>query len=49
VVVLADFGFFLFVFFKFGVFVLVEKPFENGFLNLLIVLIFKEFVSEELH
>jgi len=49
VIVLADFGFFLFVLFKFGVFVLIKKPFEYGFLNLLIVLIFKEFVSEELH
>jgi hypothetical protein len=49
VVVLTDFSLLVDEFLEFGVFVLVQQPLENCFLDLLIVLILKEFVGEEAH
>ena len=46
-VVLADFGLFLYVFLEFSVFVLVEEPFENSLLNFLVIIVLKELVREE--
>lgn len=46
-VILLKFSFFLDKALKLCIFVLVEEPFENSFLNLLIVFILEEFVREE--
>lgn len=46
-VVLVYFGLVVNVLFEFGILVLVEEPFENSLLDLLIVFVFEEFVTEE--
>lgn len=48
-VVLINLRLLLNIIFEFGVLILVEQPLENSLLNLLIVLVFKEFISEEFH
>jgi hypothetical protein len=47
VLVLVDLGFIIYITLEFSIFVLVQEPFENRFLDLLIVLVLEEFVCEE--
>lgn len=49
VLVLANLGFVLNVILEFSISFRIQEPLENSFLNLLVILIFKEIVFEKLH
>jgi len=47
VLILIDLGFIINITLELSIFVLIQKPFENRFLDLLVVFVFEEFVGEE--
>jgi hypothetical protein len=47
--VLVDFSFLIHIALKLGLPIRAEQPFEHGFLNLLVIFILEEIISEELH